>query len=326
MRLVRILGDPGEVCHYHVISRIIEKRFVFGPKQREFFRKVLTAYCKMSGIELITWACLSNHFHLLVKVPPESEREKLSDQDILKRLGYVMSSKRLAEVEELLKLLKKDGSKKDYEAYRQVLLARMYSLPAFMREFKQRISRWYNGREERKGPVWEDRYKSVLVEGCGGKGNVLLLMAAYIDLNPVRAGLVKDPKDYRWSGYGEAVGGRQESRRGLLEIEERKRKIEDWGEFHRWYRKVLVGGMGKSNRGVGDSGFEDGEMGWRSVLATKVKYFTDGLVLGSASYVEEVFFREKGRMKVKRKVGARVPREKLLERWRVMKDLRGIIK
>ena len=81
--------------------------------------------------------------------------------------------------------------------------------------------------------------------------------------------------------------------------------------------------MGKSNRGVGDSGFEDGEMGWRSVLATKVKYFTDGLVLGSASYVEEVFLRERGRMKVKRKVGARKPREKLLEGWRVMKDLRG---
>jgi hypothetical protein len=31
-------------------------------------------------------------------------------------------------------------------------------------------------------------------------------VAAYIDLNPVRAGLVQDPKDYRWSGYGEALG------------------------------------------------------------------------------------------------------------------------
>jgi putative transposase len=32
-------------------------------------------------------------------------------------------------------------------------------------------------------------------------------MAAYIDLNPVRAGMVKDPAEYRWSSYGEAVGG-----------------------------------------------------------------------------------------------------------------------
>ncbi len=33
------------------------------------------------------------------------------------------------------------------------------------------------------------------------------MIAAYIDLNPVRAGMVADPADYRWSGYGEAIGG-----------------------------------------------------------------------------------------------------------------------
>ncbi len=36
-----------------------------------------------------------------------------------------------------------------------------------------------------------------------------------IDLNPVRAGLVNDPKDYRWSGYGEAVGGSVDARKGI---------------------------------------------------------------------------------------------------------------
>jgi putative transposase len=41
-------------------------------------------------------------------------------------------------------------------------------------------------------------------------------MPAYIDLNPVRAELVKDPKDYRWSGYGEAVAGNQARRVGLM--------------------------------------------------------------------------------------------------------------
>ena len=40
-------------------------------------------------------------------------------------------------------------------------------------------------------------------------------MASYIDLNPVRAGIVKDPADYRWSGYGEAVAGKKAAREGL---------------------------------------------------------------------------------------------------------------
>jgi hypothetical protein len=52
------------------------------------------------------------------------------------------------------------------------------------------------------GTLWEGRFKSVLVEGTG---QTLSTMAAYIDLNPVRAGIVKDPADYRWSGYAEAV-------------------------------------------------------------------------------------------------------------------------
>jgi putative transposase len=83
----------------------------------------------------------------------------------------------------------------------------------FMQELKKRFTWWYNKRVGRKGPLWEDRFKSVLVEN---DETVLLTMAAYIDLNPVHAGLVKDPKDYRWSGYGEAVAGNKARRVGLM--------------------------------------------------------------------------------------------------------------
>ena len=54
------------------------------------------------------------------------------------------------------------------------------------------------------------------------KGNPLQTMAAYIDLNPVRAGIVKDPKDYRFCGYAEAVGSSSGSglsaRKGIQSI------------------------------------------------------------------------------------------------------------
>ncbi|MEP2775665.1 MAG: hypothetical protein ABJZ54_12595 [Luteolibacter sp.] len=46
-------------------------------------------------------------------------------------------------------------------------------------------------------------FKSVIVES----GTAARTMAAYIDLNPVRTGMVEDPAEYRWSSYGEAVGG-----------------------------------------------------------------------------------------------------------------------
>jgi len=84
-----------------------------------------------------------------------------------------------------------------------------------MKLLKQRFTQWYNGRTGRKGTLWEERFKSVLVEGIG---QGLRAMAAYIDLNPVRAGLVTDPKDYRWSGYGEAMAGNKRARLGLQRV------------------------------------------------------------------------------------------------------------
>jgi hypothetical protein len=73
-----------------------------------------------------------------------------------------------------------------------------------MKLVKQRFTQWYNRKHGRKGTLWEERYRSVLVDSAG---EALATMAAYIDLNPVRAGLVDDPKDYPWCGYGEATEG-----------------------------------------------------------------------------------------------------------------------
>ena len=67
--------------------------------------------------------------------------------------------------------------------------------------------------------VWEERFKSIMIQPDrareGQWDNALLTMAAYIDLNAVRAGIVTDPKDYRYCGYGEACGGSRQAREGI---------------------------------------------------------------------------------------------------------------
>jgi len=78
-------------------------------------------------------------------------------------------------------------------------------------------------------------------------GDALRTMAAYIDLNPVRAGLAKDPKDYRWCGYAEAVAGSKRARRGLCRVVDRP--IDSWSDkagpsnlpAAEWYRCWLFG-------------------------------------------------------------------------------------
>ena len=84
-----------------------------------------------------------------------------------------------------------------------------------MKAIQLRFSRWYNRRAGRKGALWEGRYISVIVEE---EKRALRTMAAYIDLNQVRAGLVVDPAAYRWSGYAEAMAGKARSRRGLVRV------------------------------------------------------------------------------------------------------------
>jgi hypothetical protein len=72
-----------------------------------------------------------------------------------------------------------------------------------MKGLLTRFTRWFNRTHSRTGTLWEERFKSVIVES----GVAARTISVYIDLNPVRAGMVKDPADYRWSSYGEAVGG-----------------------------------------------------------------------------------------------------------------------
>lgn len=75
-------------------------------------------------------------------------------------------------------------------------------LPQMMQAVGRRYVRYFNDRQGRSGTLWEGRYRSTLVQ----TERYLLACMVYIDLNPVRAGLVQDPRDYPWSSYGHAIG------------------------------------------------------------------------------------------------------------------------
>ena len=340
MRIARILGEPSaDASSYHLMSRVIEGRFIFDELGRERFRELLEAHAEMAGIEVFTWCCMSNHFHLLVEVPnAERSRAAMDDEEILRRLALVMKEERVKEVRQMLERMKEQSPEQGYLEYRERLLARMFDVSVFMRELKQRFAQWYNKKVGRKGPLFDDRFKSVLLED---DETVLLTMAAYIDLNPVRAGLVKDPKDYRWSGYGEAVAGKALRRAGLMRIYgEESGDGRKWKRYQAWYRSLLFGvgeepemeassGSGGRRRrlGVRVASAErvrrqGGHLSIAQVTRVRVRYFTESVAFGSREWVEEVFARNRDKMRVKRERGARKPKEEGLEDWRGLIDLR----
>ncbi len=221
-------------------------------------------------------------------------------------------------------------------ALRESFLRRMWDISAFMKALKQQFTQWFNGVHGRKATLWEERFKSVLVGGAGG---VLATMVAYIDLNPVRAGLVDDPKDYRWCGDAAAVAGNRTVRQGFSTvIEALNRPTETAATVLAEYRIHLFGqgqqsGTDDPERGVWvrrDMGGEavervaakGGKLTRSEMLRCRVRYFADGAVLGTKEFVDSVFQVERKRFGPKRKDGARRMRHVDGGSLRVLRDLR----
>jgi hypothetical protein len=117
-------------------------------------------------------------------------------------------------------------------------------------------------------------------------------MAAYIDLNPVRAGLVTDPKDYRFCGYAEAVEGRKAAQAGIVSIVAGQNNA-PWRAAHAAYRMRLFGAGARARAdkaAISPAMLEKvlsqkGTLPLATVLRCRVRYFADGAVLGSKAFV-----------------------------------------
>ena len=80
------------------------------------------------------------------------------------------------------------------------------SLPHMMQAVGRRYVRYFNDSQQRSGSLWEGRYRSTVLQANAG----LLACMAYIDLNPVRAGLVSEARSYPWSSHGHYIGLRSD--------------------------------------------------------------------------------------------------------------------
>ena len=165
---------------YHCISRVVDRRFVFGDAEREQFRIFLRMYENFTGCRLLSYCIMSNHFHILLEVPPMPEGG-ISDEELLKRLRAIYSDGVVSIVKKELAEARAKGLTNHAEQIHQRYTYRMHDLSQFMKTVLQRMTRWYNLSHQRKGTLWEERFKSVIVES----GIAARTMAAYIDLNPV---------------------------------------------------------------------------------------------------------------------------------------------
>ena len=198
----------GRGCsYYHVISRVIEQRFYLGDEEKNVFRDMMWRVAEFSGVKVITYTVMDNHFHMLVQVPV---REAIGEDEMLRRLKLIYQGRDWTRVYQEYERVKESESGDWLERWLEGYRYRMCNLSEFMKTLKLRYTIWYNRNHEgRTGTLWNDRFRSVLIEPLHNTGGreALALVASYIELNAVRAGIVERPKAYKWCGYRDALAG-----------------------------------------------------------------------------------------------------------------------
>jgi len=302
----RLLPPGDQEGLFHVTSRVVDKRLIFGDAERAHFFRLARDLAEFGGLDLISWALMGNHFHLLVRVPPAESAANVAEAELVRRLPLALPPHRVEMLRKQLSMCRSEDSRRELLA---PFRARLASLPDYMKILKHRFSVWYNRRNERTGTLWENRYHSVLLEHVRepavaaeqGLGPVARVIAAYIDLNPVRAKLADTPDGKDWTSYSAACRGNPVAVRGLALLWGEKHGSEHaWLEHRRilsvegsaW--KVPQGGP-KSKRGAIRTKNKSGEsaigpaVDVQEVPKVTVEAWARAKILGSAEFVASVF-------------------------------------
>jgi REP element-mobilizing transposase RayT len=223
---------------------------------------------------------MDNHFHLLVKMIPE---DRFTDEEIQKRVEAFYGDSRTF-------------SKGQLPYFRE----KLSSLSEFVREIKVSFARYYNRRHKRRGYFWGDRFKSVIVD----KGETLINCLAYIDLNPLRAGIVNRPEDYRWNSLGYHVQTNNQDNFLSTDFGLKEFNVKSKKERIRRYRRYVyeAGAISRPDKMqakvIDDKVFskerkKDFEISRISRFRHRTRYFTDSGIIGSKEFVATNYQRFK---------------------------------
>jgi REP element-mobilizing transposase RayT len=241
--------------------------------EKDYFLKLLKHLSKVYFAEVMGVCCMGTHFHVVLRMHPGT---KYKDSEVVSRFKRYYGKD---------KVIGKDQIPFFREKWEK--------LAEFMKELKQVFTRYYNKRHDRRGYFWGDRFKSLIVED----GETLINCLAYIDLNPVRAGIVEKPEEYRWNSIGYHVQTNNEGSFlsldfGLVEFGVKSKK-----ERLRLYRKFVyeTGALDKGKGAKISEGTlkkeqdKDFELSRVDRFKYRSRYFCDSGIIGTKEFVHYNF-------------------------------------
>jgi REP element-mobilizing transposase RayT len=267
----------GEPAVYHLMSRTALDGFVLGDVEKEYLLKLIKRLSSIYFTEILGFCLMGNHFHILVKMIPGKE---YSDEIVKTRYKRYYGKDKQPGADQI-----------------SLLRQKWSSLSEYVKEIKQTFSRYYNKSHGRRGFFWSDRFKSVIVEN----GQTLINCLAYIDLNPIRAGIVEKPEDYRWNSIGYHVQTNNKDDFLSLDFGLKEFNVLDADERLRLYRKFLYEkGSNTADKGsqIAEKTVEkEKKRGFKisqvDRFRYRTRYFSDSGIIGTKEFVAQNYQRFK---------------------------------
>ena len=211
------LVDPdGGV--YHVCSRCVRRAWLCGDDhltgfnfdhRKQWLEQRILNLCEIFAVDLYGYAVMSNHYHIVLNLDPQVAYT-WSDDEVVDRWLLLFPKQQIRETASIHRALLLQDT-----ARLMQIRERLGSLSWFMRCINEPLARIANEEDHCKGRLWEGRFKSqrLLDE------NAILACMIYVDLNPVRAGIVNDVTQ------GEHTSVHKRLKEVTVEVESKERYI-----------------------------------------------------------------------------------------------------
>lgn len=200
----------GETVH-HILNRIAHRVYFLGEDERNDFVGIMRRAAEFSGIRLLAWCVLTNHFHLLAYLPFPIEVE---EQEVLRRYGALKGLGARERIEQQIAVWRRAGESGEsrVKEWLDSQRRRMGSVGEFMKIVKQWFTEEYNRRHAHVGTLWESAYQDRLVKMSVAE---MSRRMGYIHLNPIRAAAAATYDGYLWSSFSAFVQGDRLAEEGM---------------------------------------------------------------------------------------------------------------
>ena len=282
-----------EVCedqsvYYLVTNRVAGGRFLFKDQEKQQLKELLFDGVDRLSYQVVDYVFMDNHFHLIVKIPPI---DKISNAELLKRYQRYKND---PEIDFFT-----DAERIDFKF-------KIHDISFIIGNFEQRFVQWFNREHNSWGRLFGQRFDSELIEVSEHSDSLLRVMA-YVTLNPVRAGIVKDPKDFHFCGYADRVAN---NKIGLnddeffdlfcngIKLESTKEDLASRAKqkhFLNVFRAYMLGlkrfksadSLTIQEYLMQESSMPAEALRWDDIFTHKCRFFTKCLVIGSEAFIRD---------------------------------------